>query len=74
MADKKDRMDRRGFLSSIVKTGALLTAGAAILGGGCKCGEEDVDWSDEGGDEQPPPSQDKGEKKKEKAQKPNADS
>lgn len=72
MAEKKDRMDRRGFLSSIIKTGALLTAGAAILGGGCKCGDEDIDWSDEGGDEPAPKPEDKGGKKKEPAPKSNA--
>lgn len=72
MADHKDRMDRRGFLSSIIKTGALLTAGAAILGGGCKCGDEDVDWSDEGDDDPPPAPENKGVEEKKPAPKSNA--
>jgi hypothetical protein len=46
MEDGRERMDRRGFLSGLLKAAAAVTAGAAVLGG-CKCGEEDVQWSDE---------------------------
>lgn len=63
MEDKNDRMNRRGFLSGFIKVAALGAIGAAVLGGGCKCGDEDVDWSDEG-DETPPPEGEGGGKKK----------
>jgi len=46
MKDDRERMDRRGFLANLAKAAAAVTAGAAVLGG-CKCGEEDVQWSDE---------------------------
>ncbi len=46
MKDERERMDRRGFLANLAKAAAAVTAGAAVLGG-CKCGEDDVQWSDE---------------------------
>jgi hypothetical protein len=40
------KSDRRKFLKSCLQAAGFAAAGMAILGG-CKCDEEEVEWSDE---------------------------
>jgi len=51
MSGKSDPFDptvkRRGFLTWLLKASGIALGGAALLSGACKCGDEDVHWSDE---------------------------